>query len=177
MNCTYIYLVCGLSIVVTNVLELGAQSAGPLSLPEQIAQARLLRDAAYAKAPVKDKIAAYFGNKQSKKDRVRQLVELTDAEWQLRKKLLQQQKKNRLQLFINKHDQELRMALIAIGLIGATGFVGKEIRAKTKKNQEARDKRKTEKQKASTLTGPAEGTAGGILLLTSGEPSAGSTAA
>jgi hypothetical protein len=153
-------------------MHVAAQSQVPLTLSEQVAQARIARDAAYRVAPLKDKIAAYFASKAKKKhrsgmkERVRTLVELTDAEWQLREKLLQQQKKNRLQLFLNKHEQELRMALIALGFTTAAGYTGKKIYEKTAKNQAARDAVKTardavkkekraRKASANTGSGPA----------------------
>lgn len=116
-----------------NVLHLGAvlclaaislQSAPESTtapLYEQIALARHEKEVARAQAPLRDKIAAFFEGKRAKKPRVKKLVELDEAEWQLRKKMLLQQKKNKVQLFVNRHEQELRMALIALVVAAAGG--------------------------------------------------------
>jgi hypothetical protein len=157
MKCTFISLTLSFCIAVGYGLGICAQSAPVAPLSERIAAARAARDAVYKKAPLKDRIAAYFAGSAPKKERVRTLVELTDAEWQLRKELLKQQKKNRLQLFINKHEQELRMALIAIGLVGVGGFFGRQMYTKNQRNEEARQAFKTQKNQSPSAI-PSAGT-------------------
>jgi hypothetical protein len=164
MKCTFISLTLSFCIAVGYGLGICAQSAPVAPLSERIAAARAARDAVYKKAPLKDRIAAYFAGSAPKKEQVRTLVELTDAEWQLRKELLKQQKKNRLQLFINKHEQELRMALIAIGLVGVGGFFGRQMYTKNQRNEEARQAFKTQKnQSPSAIPSVGAGAGAGAM--------------
>jgi len=69
--------------------------------------------------------------------RVQELTSLKEAEWALREKILKRQRKNRLQLFINRHEQILRFAAIAAILGLAGGLTVRKIWDKTEKNRNA----------------------------------------
>lgn len=105
-----------------------------LFLQEQLRRQRAL-------ASLRERILAALPFYNSDNPRVQELVALEEAEWALREKVLKQQRKNRLQLFINRHEQLLRMMAIAsiVGIAG--GLTLKKVRDKNEKNSKAYEDR------------------------------------
>lgn len=101
-----------------------------LFLQEQLRRQRAL-------ASLRERMLAALPFYNSDNPRVQELVALEGAEWALREKVLKQQRKNRLQLFINRHEQLLRMMAIAsiVGIAG--GLTIKKVWDKNDKNSKA----------------------------------------
>ncbi|MDQ5890614.1 MAG: hypothetical protein QG604_488 [Candidatus Dependentiae bacterium] len=111
-----------------------AQEQLPADIEARIAllQAELEHQKTAASLP--DKIMASLGI-SSANERVRELVSLADDEWALREQLLKRQKKNRLQLFLNRYNEQIKMALIAAAVAGVGGVTAHKILAKNKANK------------------------------------------